>query len=209
MLRWLEDWTNFAIAIDELSDAGESVVADIRQHAEGQGSGTPAEIRFCEVWTFRGGKVIRREQFRDRADALKAVGASGTSVGGNVELAHRFYDSVNRRDLDALLSVSHEDAELVSILVSVEGGYHGHEGFRRWWEHSLGAFPDYTIDVGEVRDLGDATVAAIRLHGHGSGSGAPIDQDLWQVIEWRDGKAARVESFRSEADALDSVGQRE
>jgi len=40
----------------------------------------------------------------------------------NVELANRFYDAVNRRDLDALLSVTDEDAELISILVAVEGG---------------------------------------------------------------------------------------
>ena len=44
----------------------------------------------------------------------------------NVDLAYRFYDAVNRRDLDAWLAVTHQDAELISILVSVEGGYHGH-----------------------------------------------------------------------------------
>ena len=127
----------------------------------------------------------------------------------NVELAYRFYDAVNRRDLDAWLSVTDEDAELVSILVSVEGGYHGHEGFRRWWEHVFNAFPDYKIDVEEVRDLGNLTVAAICLHGHGSGSGAPIDQSLSQAIEWRDGRATRVESFRSDAEALEAAGLRE
>jgi hypothetical protein len=67
-------------------------------------------------------------------------------------------------------------------------------------------FPDYTIEVGEVRDLGAMTLAAIRLHGHGSGSDAPIDQPLSQLIDWRRGKAVRVESFRSEAEALEAVG---
>ena len=81
----------------------------------------------------------------------------------NVELARRFYDAVNQRDLDAWLSVTDEDAELISILAAVEGGYHGHAGFRRWWEHVFDNFPDYQIEVGEVRDLGNLTVAAIRL----------------------------------------------
>ncbi len=124
----------------------------------------------------------------------------------NVELAHRFYDAVNRRDLDAWLTITDEQAELVSILVSVEGGYHGHEGFRRWWEHVFENFPDYKIEVGEVRDLGNLTVAAIRLRGHGSVSDAPIDQPLSQIIQWRSGRAVRVESFRTEAEALESVG---
>jgi ketosteroid isomerase-like protein len=124
----------------------------------------------------------------------------------NVDLAHRFYDAVNRRDLDAWLAVTDERAELISILVSVEGGYHGHDGFRRWWENVFDNFPDYKIGVEEVRDLGVMTLASIRLRGHGSESGAPIDQPLAQIIDWRRGKAVRVESFRSEAEALEAVG---
>jgi ketosteroid isomerase-like protein len=124
----------------------------------------------------------------------------------NVELAYRLYDAVSRRDLDALLAVTDENVELVSILVSVEGGYHGHAGFRRWWENVFDAIPDYRVEVEEIRDLGDLTLAAIRLRGHGSGSGAPIDQRLSQVIQWRHTKAVRLESFRSEAEALEAVG---
>jgi ketosteroid isomerase-like protein len=124
----------------------------------------------------------------------------------NVELAHRFYDAVNRRDLEAWLTVTDEAAELISILVSVEGGYHGHAGFRRWWEHVFENFPDYKIEVGEVRDLGNLTLAAIRLRGHGSVSDAPIDQPLAQLIQWRDEKAVLVQSFRTEVEALEAVG---
>ena len=124
----------------------------------------------------------------------------------NVELARRFYDCVNRRDLDAWLAITDEEAELVSILVAVEGGYHGHEGFSRWWENVFDNFPDYTIEVGEVRDVGELTLADIRLRGHGSESDAPIDQPLAQMIEWRSGKAIRVESFRTEAEALEAAG---
>ncbi len=124
----------------------------------------------------------------------------------NVDLAYRFYDAVNGRDLDAWLSVTDEHAELVSILDSVEGGHHGHEGFRRWWENVFDNFPDYKIEVGEVRDLESSTVAAIRLRGHSSISDAPIDQPLSQMIQWRHNKAVRVESFRTEAEALEAMG---
>jgi ketosteroid isomerase-like protein len=120
----------------------------------------------------------------------------------NVELARRFYDAVNRRDLDALLALVDDEVELISILVSVDGGYHGLDGFRRWWADVFDTIPDYTIAVGDVRDLGDTTIAPIRLQGHGSGSGAPIDQPLWQTIEWSHEKALHVESFRTEEDAL-------
>src|SRR5438874_181751 len=124
----------------------------------------------------------------------------------NVELTYRLYEAVTRRDLDALLAVMDEDVELVSVLVSVEGGYRGQDGIRRWWQHIYDAFSDYPVEVENVRDLGDRTLAALHLHGHGLDSGAPIDQSLWQVVEWRHAKALRLESFRTEAEALEAAG---
>lgn len=126
----------------------------------------------------------------------------------NVDLAHAFYDTVNRRDRDAFLDLADDEAELISILVSVDGGYRGPDGFRRWWNDVFDTFPDYTVVVEEVRDLGNTTLAGIRLQGYGAGSGAPIDQPLFQAIEWRDGKALWVESFRDEAEALEAVERR-
>ena len=123
----------------------------------------------------------------------------------NVELAYRLYDAVNRRDLDALLALTDEEVELVSVLVAVDGDYHGHEGFRRWWENVFQAFPDYMAEAGEIRDLGDVTLASLRIRGHGLGSGAPIDQPLFQLVQWRRAKALHLESFRSEAEALQSL----
>src|SRR5207244_12383017 len=101
----------------------------------------------------------------------------------NVELAYRLYDAVSRRDLDALLAVTDENVELISILVSVEGGYHGQAGFRRRWENGFDAIPNYRTEVEEIRDLGDLTLAAIRLRGHGACSVAATEQRLLKVLQ--------------------------
>src|SRR5512132_1263051 len=77
-----------------------------------------------------------------------------------MELAYRSYDAVNRRDLDALLALMDDDVEAVSRIAAMEGGLHGHDGMRRWWESWFSAFPDYKIEVGEVRDRGDFVFAA-------------------------------------------------
>jgi ketosteroid isomerase-like protein len=50
------------------------VVVAVRQRGVGRESGAPAELPYFQVWTFRGRAVIRLEQFRDRDDALEAVG---------------------------------------------------------------------------------------------------------------------------------------
>ena len=124
----------------------------------------------------------------------------------NVELAYRVYEAVNRRDLDALLDLMDGEVEFMSILVGVEGGYRGHAGVRRWWGSIFEFVPDYAVKVDGVRDLGDVTLATLRPHGHGSTSGALVEQRLSQVIHWHNAKAVRLESFRSEAEALKAVG---
>jgi ketosteroid isomerase-like protein len=50
----------------------------------------------------------------------------------NVELARRAYDALNRRDLDAFLALMDADVEAFPRVVAIEGGFHGHEGIRRW-----------------------------------------------------------------------------
>jgi ketosteroid isomerase-like protein len=74
---FLEPWTHIAIAAEELVPAGDSVLAAVLQQGEGDASGAATELRYFQLWTFRGAKAIRLENFRDRDDALQAAGISG------------------------------------------------------------------------------------------------------------------------------------
>jgi ketosteroid isomerase-like protein len=74
MRGWLKSWTDFTIAGEEFIETGDSVVVATRQRGIGRASGAPAEVLYFQVWTFRGPAVVRLEQFRERADALEAVG---------------------------------------------------------------------------------------------------------------------------------------
>jgi hypothetical protein len=99
-----------------------------------------------------------------------------------------------------------EDVEAVSRLVAVEGDYHGHDGMRRWWANVLDAFPDYSLEVLEVRDLGDSTLSDLRGRGHGASSDVPFEQKLWHLVEWRGEKVTSWRSFETEAEALEAAG---
>jgi hypothetical protein len=59
----------------------------------------------------------------------------------NVERGYMGIDAFNRRDLDALLALLDEEVESVSRIVAIEGGLHGHEGARKWWESWVRPFP--------------------------------------------------------------------
>jgi ketosteroid isomerase-like protein len=125
----------------------------------------------------------------------------------NVELTYRAHDAFTRGNLDVFLALCDEDVEIYSRLAALaEGSYRGHDGVRRWVQNLLDAFPDFASEALEVRDLGDVTLEAVRVHGHGGQSGAPVDQTIWQVVHWRDGKAIRFSSHDSEAEALEAAG---
>ena len=124
----------------------------------------------------------------------------------NVELHRRGFEAFNERDLDALLAALDEDVDIFPVLAAMEGGYHGHDGVRRWWSGLIGGFPDISVEVLEVRDLGEVTVSVVRVRGHGAESDTPFDATVWQVHRWRHGKCTRWDAYSSESEALEAVG---
>jgi ketosteroid isomerase-like protein len=74
MLAFLGAWRDVTIAAEDFIEARDSVVVYTRWCGEGLESGARAEDRYFQVWTFRGPCVIRLEHFRERAEALNAVG---------------------------------------------------------------------------------------------------------------------------------------
>jgi ketosteroid isomerase-like protein len=131
--------------------------------------------------------------------------------GDGIKLLHQGLDAFNRRDLDGFLALCDPDVEFVAYLARVEGGepYRGHDGVRDWWERLLTVFPDFRVEIEQARDLGGRTIARWRTHGRGVESDAPMDQTVWQVGEYRHGKAIGWRFFGSEEEALEAVGLRE
>jgi hypothetical protein len=125
----------------------------------------------------------------------------------NVELAYRAYEAFNRRDWDAFVALMDAEVEAESRLVVLEGGYHGHEGLRRWWNDFLAFSPDYTIEIEELRDLGDVTLTRFRARGHAGAGGIPLVDPVWQPIRWRNGKCIWWRVCATEAEALEAVGR--
>jgi ketosteroid isomerase-like protein len=126
----------------------------------------------------------------------------------NVELTYRAFDALNRREFDAFLALMDDDVEVVPRMSAIEGesGYRGHDGVRSWWNSLLDVFPDYTMELVDVRDLRDLTFATFHARGHGAGSATPTDQPAWIVIRWRRGKGVWWRTFNARAEALEAVG---
>jgi ketosteroid isomerase-like protein len=124
----------------------------------------------------------------------------------NVELLRRAFQAFNRRDLDTMLALADEEIVVESRLAAVEGGYYGHQGVRRWWADTLEVLPDYEVEVDEVRDFGDVTLARLRAHAHGAGSAAPLEEVIWNVARWRAGRSTWWRNCMTEEEALQAAG---
>jgi ketosteroid isomerase-like protein len=63
--------------VDALHDAGERVVALLRQRGRSKATGLPVEMSLAQVWTLRDGKQTRMDMYSDRSEALEAAGLPG------------------------------------------------------------------------------------------------------------------------------------
>ena len=76
--RWLSAWSELRFEVEDVRDAGDEVVALIRNQVQtGRHSGIETEMPpYALVFTFRDGKVVRWTSYLDQESALRAVGLS-------------------------------------------------------------------------------------------------------------------------------------
>ena len=92
------------------------------------------------------------------------------------------------------------------IAPDLVGHHHGHAGYRHVWRAMLEGFEDLSLEGEELLDLGDRLISVTRLRGHGSGSGVPFEQVLFQVFTLRRGLVVKQEDFAERAEALEAAG---
>jgi ketosteroid isomerase-like protein len=71
---WSETWDDWEVEVEALHDAGDKVVAVVRQRGLSKATGVRVEMLFAQVWSFRDGKQTRMEMYADPTEALEAVG---------------------------------------------------------------------------------------------------------------------------------------
>ena len=71
---WTGAWDDWILEVDALHDAGDKVVAFVRQSGTSKAAGMPVEMSFAQVWTVRDGREARMDMYSDRSEALEAAG---------------------------------------------------------------------------------------------------------------------------------------
>jgi uncharacterized protein len=116
------------------------------------------------------------------------------------------YEAFARGDVDTLISHLHPDVEFHNPVYAIEAGVrHGRAGFRKAIA-ALGDMFDYeTIELEEIIPAGDQVIGVMRVRATGKGSGVPIDETFAHLWTFRDGLGARVEWYRTLAEAREAA----
>ena len=73
--EWSEAFDDFSQA-EEMVDAGDSVVVEVRQSGRGKETGAQVESHAWQVFTLRNGKVVHCRGYETKAQALEAARVS-------------------------------------------------------------------------------------------------------------------------------------
>ena len=74
--KWVETWEEFRVEPTEFLDGGDYVITGEALRGRGSLSGVETAMKFWSVSLLRNGKVIRRDEYLDRNEALEAAGLS-------------------------------------------------------------------------------------------------------------------------------------
>jgi ketosteroid isomerase-like protein len=117
------------------------------------------------------------------------------------------YEAFHRRDLEEFLSYHDPAVEFRSLVLEVEGVYHGHEGLRGWWETVVDVFPAWMPQIEDAREAGDRVLLRVRVEGRETGTGIDLERHAWNVVEVHDGRITSSAFFRTEEEALEALGR--
>jgi ketosteroid isomerase-like protein len=124
-----------------------------------------------------------------------------------VEIVSALVEAINRREWDGISPMLHPDFEFHAAISAVEQRpYAGEQGIRAFVADMDTIWEGYRIELTEVREASDQAIARMHISGTARASGVPLNQDLAQVITWRDGRIWRVVAYTVPADALKAVG---
>lgn len=125
-----------------------------------------------------------------------------------LRLVEAYYPALNRRDVEAVLSLFTEDAEYLPFNVSVvEGGsYQGHAGIRKFFQDSVDTWEYLHAEPRTYQAAGDQVVVTGHLRARGKQSGIDVDSPAGWVWTIRDDKASRMRVYLDPREALKAAG---
>ena len=126
-----------------------------------------------------------------------------------MQLARTGFEAWFSGDVKTLEEIATEDVEFVpAIAAGVEGGVvRGLDGVRRFLEELAETWERFEMEDAEFHEVGEQVVTTARLRAKGRGSGVELDHPISNVVWFREGKVARLQSFLDPEQALEAAAK--
>jgi ketosteroid isomerase-like protein len=117
------------------------------------------------------------------------------------------YRAWNSDDLGATLEFLDAEVEwrTSASFPGTRPAYHGHDGFREFWEHLHEPFDNVRIEIEALERDEDMALIRLRFHGRSKASGVELDLPWFQAILIEDDMVKRSALDRSPGDALEAL----
>jgi len=206
-----DSWTKWRFEAERFIDVGERVIVLIRVVAEGGASGIATARETAHLWTLRAGRLTSIQIYRDRGQALEAVGLNGWAPSErdtgpvmsqeNVEVVRRFLLA------EVEDAMAYADPGIVWNPAEESAG-HGHDAVRESLDRWKAEWEDYALLPEAFEHVGDRVLVTVRVKGRGRGSGVEIDARFYDVYTLNHGKIVRMDQFTEQSEAFEAVGLR-
>jgi ketosteroid isomerase-like protein len=72
--RCVGEWEGFGVEVEAIHDAGDTIIATGRYVGVYKATGTRQHTQMAHVWTVKGGKAVRFQQFADTLGVARVMG---------------------------------------------------------------------------------------------------------------------------------------
>jgi ketosteroid isomerase-like protein len=86
--------------------------------------------------------------------------------------------------------------------------FHGHDGVKEAFRRFFEQWDAYSANLVDVEDHGDRVFVTVAEQATGKGSGAPVENTLFTVVDVRDRKICRYQEFYDQEAARDALRAR-
>lgn len=126
----------------------------------------------------------------------------------DAEVVRRTWAAISRRDIPAALECLHPEIEAIPLGAAMEGRvYHGHDGIVTWLERELWAtYETFEVHIDEIREVGDRLLLLGHWIARGLESGVDLDVAASWVVDMRDGRVVRWQTYTDRDEALADAG---
>jgi len=128
----------------------------------------------------------------------------------NVQSLRQGFAEFARGDVEAALERFDPDVDWRGAMAPILGGgaVRGKEALREFFTRDLfDGFEEARVETLAYRDLGnDVVLVTVRYVGRGESSGLEIDQTVFSLFRFRDGKVVSLRDYSTRDEALEAAG---